>query len=102
MTESASSTTATSGSGTTIDSLLVRNRSRSASVRDGTYGAGSGSRSRRLTRSSRPARRAATASGSCLAALAMMPTIKSVVAVEVPPAEMSGSCSPVTGNSPTT
>jgi hypothetical protein len=32
----------------------------------------------------------------------MMPIIKSVVAVDVPPAEISGSCSPVTGNNPTT
>ena len=65
-------------------------------------GSGSGSRSSRLTRSSRPARSAATASGSCRAAFAMMPIMKSVVAVDVPPAEISGSCRPVTGSRPTT
>ena len=50
-----------------------RSRSRSASTRVGAYGSGSGSRSSRFIRSSRPARSAATASGSCRAALAMMP-----------------------------
>ncbi len=68
----------------------------------GRYGSGSGSRSNRFTLSSRPARSAATASGSWRAALAMMPISESVAAVEVPPAEMSGSCRPVTGSSPIT
>ena len=77
-------------------------RSRNDSSRVGKYGSGSGSRNSRFTLSSRPARSAATASGSCRAALAMMPIMKSVVAVDVPPAEISGSCRPVTGSSPIT
>ena len=66
------------------------------------YGSGSGSRNSRFTRSSRPARSAATASGSCLAAFAITPMIKSVVAVDVPPAEIRGNCRPVTGSRPMT
>ena len=81
---------------------LLRNRSRNASTRVGEYGSGNGSRRMRVIRSSRPARKAATASGSCLAALAIMPIIKSVVAEDVPPAEMSGSWIPVTGSRPIT
>ena len=70
---------------------LMRVRSRKASRRLGEYGAGTGSRSIRFTLSSAPARSVATASGSLRAALAMIPIMKSVAAVDVPPAEMSGS-----------
>ena len=66
----------------------------------GEYGTGSGSRRIRFIRSSRPARSAATASGSCRAAFAITPIMKSVVAVDVPPAEISGSWIPVTGSRP--
>ncbi|SHX05219.1 Uncharacterised protein [Mycobacteroides abscessus subsp. abscessus] len=68
-----------------------RNRSRAESKVVGEYGTGGGSRRIRFIRSSRPARSAATASGSWRAALAIRPISRSVVAVAVPPAEMSGS-----------
>ena len=42
------------------------------------------------------------ASGSCRAAFVMIPNTNMVTTSEVPPDEISGSCSPVTGSSPTT
>ncbi len=42
------------------------------------------------------------ASGSCRAALASTPKTNMVTTSDVPPEEISGSCSPVTGSSPTT
>ncbi|SLG54694.1 Uncharacterised protein [Mycobacteroides abscessus subsp. abscessus] len=81
---------------------LARRRSRAASIRGGTYGSGSGSRSSLFIRSPEPARRAATASGSWRAALAIKPMKNSAVAVDVPPEEISGSWIPVTGSRPMT
>jgi hypothetical protein len=56
-----------------------------AAARNGENDAGIGSRSTRSNRESCPECSAAMASGSCRAALAMMPNIISVIAVDEPP-----------------
>ena len=68
----------------------------------GRYGSGGGSRSRRASLPWPWWRSAAIASGSWRAALASMPNTNMVTTSDVPPEEISGSVSPVTGSSPTT